>query len=67
MATDACECVRGEVTATSPATSSKMFGMPCPKSDTGEAFTGFYQEAMAFKLGRVANGRRARFTRRTAF
>ena len=54
MATDArshYDAVVEEVTAILPATSSKMFGMPCLKNDTGKAFAGFYQEAMVFKLG----------------
>ncbi len=49
------DAVVEEVTATSPATSSKMFGMPCLKSDSGKAFAGFYQEAMVFKLGGEAH------------
>ena len=49
------DAVVDEVTATSPVTSSKMFGMPCLKSDAGKAFSGFYQEAMVFKLGGTAH------------
>ena len=60
MATDArshYDTVVEEVTVTSPATSSKMFGMPCLKNDSGKAFAGFYQEAMVFKLGGAAHAR----------
>lgn len=60
MATDArsqYDTVVDEVTATSPAKSSKMFGMPCLKNDSGKAFAGFYQEAMVFKLGGAAHAR----------
>lgn len=60
MATDArsqYDAVVEEVTSTSPATSSKMFGMPCLKNDSGKAFAGFYQEAMVFKLGGAAHAR----------
>jgi hypothetical protein len=39
-----------EITATSPATSGKMFGMPTLKSG-GKAFAGLHGEAMVFKLG----------------
>ena len=39
-----------EITATSPATSGKMFGMPTLKNGT-KAFAGFSQDAMVFKLG----------------
>jgi hypothetical protein len=46
-----------EVTATSPAKSSKMFGMPCLKNESGKAFAGFYQDAMVFKLGGAAHAR----------
>ena len=54
MATEArsqYDAVVEEVTATSPSSSSKMFGMPCLKNENGKAFAGFYQEAMVFKLG----------------
>lgn len=60
MASDArsqYDAVVVEVTATSPATSGKMFGMPCLKSDSGKAFAGLYQEAMVFKLGGAAHAR----------
>jgi hypothetical protein len=56
-----------EVTATSPSTSSKMFGMPCLKNEHGKAFAGFYQEAMVFKLDGAAHGRRASAAGRAAF
>ena len=42
--------VAAELTATSPATAGKMFGMPCLKNDLGKAFAGYYEGAMAFKL-----------------
>jgi hypothetical protein len=51
------DAVVDEVTATSPAKSSKMFGMPCLKNDSGKAFAGFYQDAMVFKLGGAAHAR----------
>ena len=69
MATDArsqYDAVVDEVTATTPSTSSKMFGMPCLKNEYGKAFAGFYQEAMVFKLGGADHGRRARATRGAA-
>jgi len=43
------DAVASEITATSSATSGKMFGMPCLKHN-GKAFAGFYQGAMVFKL-----------------
>lgn len=43
--------VAAEITATSPAITSKMFGMPCLKNSNGKAFAGYYQGAMTFKLG----------------
>lgn len=39
-----------ELTATTPSSSAKMFGMPCIKNDLGKAFGGFYQDSMVFKL-----------------
>jgi hypothetical protein len=45
------EAVVSEMTATSPTTSGKMFGMPCLKNANGKAFAGFFQDAMVFKLG----------------
>ena len=54
MATDpraAYDSVVKEMTASSPATSSKMFGMPCLKNELGKAFAGFTEGAMVFKLG----------------
>jgi hypothetical protein len=44
------EAVVSEMTATSPTTSGKMFGMPCLKNNA-KAFAGFFQDAMVFKLG----------------
>ncbi len=38
-----------ELTATSPATASQMFGMPCLKCN-GKTFAGFHHGAMVFKL-----------------
>jgi len=43
------DAVASELTATSSATSSKMFGMPCLKNN-GKAFAGYYEGAMVFKL-----------------
>ena len=45
----AYEAVVADMTP-SPATASKMFGMPCLKSAEGKAFAGLYQDAMVFKL-----------------
>ncbi len=44
------DAVATELTATSPARQSKMFGMPCLKHDNGKAFAGFYKGTMVFKL-----------------
>jgi hypothetical protein len=44
------EDVVEELTATSPATSGKMFGMPTLKAGN-KAFAGFTEDAMVFKLG----------------
>jgi hypothetical protein len=44
------DAVVTEITATSPATAGKMFGMPCLKIN-GKAFAGFTDNAMVFKLG----------------
>jgi hypothetical protein len=44
------EDVVEELTATSPATSGKMFGMPTLKNG-GKAFAGLTEDAMVFKLG----------------
>ena len=41
--------VVSELTATSPATSGKMFSMPCLKMN-GQVFAGLYRGAMVFKL-----------------
>jgi hypothetical protein len=41
--------VAAELTATSPATLSKMFGMPCLKIGS-KAFAGYIDSAMVFKL-----------------
>ena len=41
--------VAAELTATSPATLSKMFGMPCLKIGS-KAFAGYTDSAMVFKL-----------------
>src|SRR5437588_2749473 len=48
--------VAAEITATSPAITSKMFGMPCLKNANGKAFAGYYQGAMTFKLGAPTHG-----------
>lgn len=50
------EAVVAEVTATSAATASQMFGMPCLKID-GKVFAGLYAEAMVFKLQGEAHAR----------
>lgn len=47
----AYDTVVTEITTASPATSSKMFGMPCLKNELGKAFAGFTEGAMVFKLG----------------
>lgn len=44
------EAVVAEMTATSPATASKMFGMPCLKVN-GKASAGFTDGSMVFKIG----------------
>lgn len=49
------DAVVAEMTATSPATASKMFGMPCLKIN-GKAFAGLTSDAMVFKLGGAAHG-----------
>ena len=48
------DAVAAELTATSPATTGQMFGMPCLKR-SGKAFAGFYNGAMLFKLGAPAH------------
>lgn len=50
------DTVVSEMTASSPVTSGKMFGMPCLKNDVGKAFAGFYHGAMVFKLGAPEHG-----------
>ena len=50
------DTVVSEMTASSPVTSGKMFGMPCLKNDVGKAFAGFYHDAMVFKLGVPEHG-----------
>src|SRR5690242_6344081 len=47
--TAAYDAVADDLVATSEATRSKMFGMPCLKIG-GKAFAGFSQGAMVFKL-----------------
>src|SRR5213595_4133911 len=47
----AYEAVVSEMMATSPATSGKMFGMPCLKNSNGKAFAGYFEGTMVFKLG----------------
>lgn len=46
----AYEAVVSEMVATSPATSGKMFGMPCLKNSNGKAFAGYTDGGMVFKL-----------------
>jgi hypothetical protein len=48
------DAVASEITSTSSAITGQMFGMPCLKNN-GKAFAGFYQDAMAFKLGASAH------------
>ena len=45
------DAVVSEMIASSATTSGKMFGMPCLKNNNGKMFAGFYEGAMAFKLG----------------
>lgn len=54
-ATSEYDAVVSEMTATSPATASKMFGMPCLKVN-GKAFAGYTQGAMVFKLSGATHG-----------
>lgn len=49
------DAVAAELTATSPATAGKMFGMPCLKSN-GKAFAGYFNNAMIFKLTAPEHG-----------
>lgn len=53
--TDGYEAVVAEMTATSEARASKMFGMPCMKIN-GKAFAGYTEGAMVFKLGGASHG-----------
>ncbi len=46
--------VATEIVASSPATTGKMFGMPCLMNN-GKAFAGFAKEAMVFKLTALAH------------
>src|SRR5262249_12109762 len=48
--------VAEELVATSPATRSSMFGMPCLKSGS-KTFAGFYRGAMVFKLSAPEHAR----------
>src|SRR5713226_3984369 len=45
------EGVVSEMTATTPTSSGKMFGMPCLKNSNGKAFAGYFEGEMVFKLG----------------
>ncbi len=45
------DAVVSEMTATSPTSSGKMFGMPCLKNSNGKAYAGFFEGSMVFKLG----------------
>ncbi len=45
--------IAGDLTSTTSAQKTKMFGMPSLKSD-GKAFAGFFRDAMIFKLGELA-------------
>jgi|SRR5579859_121393 len=49
------DAVAVELTATSPAISGKMFGMPCLKSN-GKAFAGYFKDSMIFKLTAPEHG-----------
>src|SRR5262245_46475687 len=44
------DAVVSDLTATTPATTGHMFGMPCLKHN-GKTFAGYYNGAMVFKLG----------------
>jgi hypothetical protein len=43
-----------ELASSSPATTGKMFGMPCLMNN-GKAFAGFHKDTMAFKLTGLAH------------
>jgi len=43
------DAVASDITATTPATTGQMFGMPCLKHD-GKMFAGYYEGSMVFKL-----------------
>ena len=45
------DAVVAEITASSPTTTGKMFGMPCLKNSNGKMFAGFFEGTMTFKLG----------------
>ena len=47
----AYDAVFAEITASTPTTTGKMFGMPCLKNSNGKMFAGFFEGAMTFKLG----------------
>ncbi|HEX9037653.1 MAG TPA: hypothetical protein VF808_11760 [Ktedonobacterales bacterium] len=55
------ESVVAEMIATSPATASKMFGMPCLKIN-GKAFAGMTEGAMVFKLAGESHGAALKLT-----
>jgi hypothetical protein len=57
----AYETVVDAVTTTTPATRSKMFGMPCLKIGN-KAFAGFVRESMVFKLSGAPHARALVFT-----
>ena len=50
----AYDAVTAEITASSPARTGQMFGMPCLKIE-GKAFAGYHGEAMVFKLAGAAH------------
>lgn len=51
---DIYDGVAAEIVSSSPATTGKMFGMPCLMND-GKAFVGFFNGDMVFKLTALAH------------
>ncbi|HEY7779165.1 MAG TPA: hypothetical protein VIC85_03030 [Ktedonobacterales bacterium] len=52
---EAYDAVAAELTATTPATTGTMMGMPCLKHG-GKMFAGYHHGAMTFKLGTPEHG-----------
>lgn len=44
------------MTANTPSTSGKIFGMPCLKTEFGKAYAGYVDGAMVFKLSSPTHG-----------